>query len=226
MTLPTDTPAHPPPDASRSPRSRRHRRLGLGAVLAVLSPLVPTIGLVSPSAVAHEYTVGELEIRHPYAPPTPPGVASAAGYIVVVNTGTESDRLLGGTAPFADGIEIHRTTVEDDVSRMRRLDTGLEIPPGATVRLDPGETHLMFAGLDTALAEGERRPVTLAFERAGEVEVEFAIERDGGADAPVEHEGMDHEGADHGEMDHGEMDHGEMDHGEMDHDWMPHDAGS
>ena len=186
-----------------------HRRPALPAVLALLA-LAVTGGaatLTSAPLAAHEFTGGTLELVHPNAPPTPPGVSSAAGYLVIVNSGDEDDRLLGGSAPFASGIELHRTTVEDDVARMRRLDDGLAIPAGSTVRLDPGETHIMFTGLAEALPDGERRPATLVFERAGEIEVEFAIE-------PPDTSGASADAMDHGSMHHGEMDHGEMDHGE------------
>jgi len=180
---------------------RRHvTSAPLTRVLLSLSMLVAT------PLLAHDFTVGDLEIAHPSAPPTPPGVSSAAGYLVIVNTGETDDRLIGGSAPFASGIEMHRTTVVDDVARMRRLEEGLAIPAGATVRLDPGDTHLMFTGLAETLPDGERLPATLVFERAGSVEVEFAIERPETGDAPAE------------AMDHGDMNHGDMDHGETDHE--------
>lgn len=182
--------------------SCRRRSVILAAPLVLLTGL----SITALPAPAHEFTGGDLEILHPNAPPTPPGVSSAAGYLVVVNDGDRADRLIGGDAsPFADDVEIHRTTIENDVSRMRRLGDGLEIPAGSTVRLDPGDTHLMFIGLTAPLVDGDRHAATLVFERAGKIEVEFAVEPFDTSEAPAET-------TDHGDMNHGAMDHGEMDH--------------
>ena len=206
-------------------RRRLHPPAVPPALLAGLLSLA-SLSLLAASATtrAHDFSAGDLAILHPSAPPTPPGVSSAAGYLVIVNEGDETERLLGGdAAPFARGVEIHRTTVVDDVSRMRRLDDGLEIPPGATVRLEPGGTHLMFTGLVDPLPDGERRRAVLVFERAGAVDVEFAIERpttvgaadDGDTDlGDMDHGDMDHDDADQGGMDHDDTGHGDMDHGD------------
>lgn len=178
-------------------RTPQHRT-ALSAFLAVI--LCATVALAAAPLVAHEFRGGNLDLLHPSVPPTPPGANVAAGYVVIVNSGTEDERLLGGSAPFADGVELHRTTVENDVARMRRLDDGLAIPAGATVRLEPGGMHLMFVGLAEPLHDGERRPVTLVFERAGDVELEFAVERPGPGGEPAEttdHGGMDHGAAHH-----------------------------
>lgn len=59
--------------------------------------------------------------------------------------------------------------------RMRELEGGLAIPPGATVALAPGGLHLMLMGLKTPLKQGEKVPVTLVFEKAGTIDVELAI---------------------------------------------------
>ncbi len=59
--------------------------------------------------------------------------------------------------------------------KMRPIPGGLAIPAGATVELKPGGFHLMFMGLKRPLVEDETVMVTLTFEKAGAVEVPFAI---------------------------------------------------
>lgn len=127
-------------------------------------------------ALAHEHTAGDLVIDHPYARATPPNAPVAGGYMTIRNTGEAVDRLLGGTVGFADRVEIHEMTMDGDVMKMRPLPDGLEIPAGGEVQLRPGGYHLMFIGLEERLLEGESRPATLTFERAGEVAVEFTVE--------------------------------------------------
>jgi copper(I)-binding protein len=68
------------------------------------------------------------------------------------------------------------------VMKMREI-KALEIKPGTTVELKPGAHHLMFIGLTGPLAKGDRVKGTLAFENAGSVEIEYAVEAIGGAPA-------------------------------------------
>ena len=221
---------HSPPLQLASPRrSAGSRAEGLrgasrpavpraAASFAAGALFVLTCGGVPPLVAAHEFEQGDLFVDHPFAPATPPGVSSAAGYLTVTNNGEESERLLGGEAAFAGGgVELHRTTVENDVARMRELSEGLLIEAGETVSLAPGGTHLMFTGLEAPLVDGESLEATLRFERAGEVRVVFNVERPGsGTDS------MDHDAMDHGEMDHGAMDSGRTVDEKISHDGMDH----
>ena len=43
--------------------------------------------------------------------------------------------------------------MDGNVMRMRELEKGLEIPPGATVELKPGGFHIMFMGLKAPFAK-------------------------------------------------------------------------
>ena len=157
--------------------------------------LMLALSLVSTHSTAHEYLVGDLEVVHPYAPPTPPGVAMAAGYLEIINHGKEDDRLVGGKVHFAHEVQIHQTVVENDVSRMRQLEGGLVIPAGTSVKIEPMGIHLMFADLAEPLVDGDRQSATLVFEKAGELKVEFAIEHPGSGIMDGMHEdGMKMEG--------------------------------
>jgi len=85
------------------------------------------------------------------------------------------DRLLSATTPVADHVMIHASeTGADAVTRMIHLDV-LDLPAGQTVRFAPGGMHLMLMDLADKLAEGERFPLTLTFERAGAITVEVPV---------------------------------------------------
>ena len=156
------------------------------------------------AAQAHDYKVGDLVIDHPWSRATPGGADVGVGYITVVNKGDAPDRLIGGSTPVAENVEVHSMTMEGDMMKMRKLD-GLEVPAGGSVTLKPGGYHLMLIGLKKPLEEGKPFTATLNFEKAGKVDVEFKVE---GIGAPA----MKH--MDHGDMGHGDMDHGQMDHGD------------
>lgn len=119
--------------------------------------------------------IGALIIETPWARATPPGAKVGGGFLRITNTGSEPDRLLGGSAVFADHVEIHETSMVDNVMQMRELTEGIEIPPGQTVELKPGSFHLMFLGMTEPLKEGAHVKVTLDFQKAGKAEVKFDV---------------------------------------------------
>ncbi len=135
------------------------------------------------SVSAHDYKAGSLHIVHPWARATPKGAQVAGGYLKITNNGATPDRLVGGSSPAAGRFEIHEMATVDGVMRMRPLPRGLEIKPGETVELKPGSFHIMFMQLRQPFKEGERVKGTLRFEKAGLVEVEYAVEKMGAAPA-------------------------------------------
>ena len=152
------------------------------------------LALIVNAVSAHDYKAGSIEIKHPWARATPKGATVAGGYLKLINTGTARDRLIGGSTAAAGKFEIHEMSMDGGVMKMRPLPNGLEIKPGATVELKPGSYHLMFVGLTQPFEQGKRVKGTLQFEKAGTVEVEYAVEAIGGTP------GMDHDNM--GGMDH------------------------
>lgn len=135
------------------------------------------LGLAS-TARAHGYTAGDLRIIHPWSRAALANL-TGAGFMGLRNTGSTPDRLVSARAEIARVVEIHTHIRDGDVMRMRPVEGGIEIAPGAEVTLAPGGHHLMLIGLKRPMAKGDRVPLTLVFERAGEVEVELAIEAAG-----------------------------------------------
>ncbi len=134
--------------------------------------------IAATTAAAHApavFTVKDIEITAPWARATPGGAKVAAGYLAIKNNGTVGDTLIGGTLASAGRVEIHEVVAADGVMKMRELQKGLEIAPGATVELKPGGYHLMFVELAGAFKEGERIKGTLVFEKAGKVDIEFTV---------------------------------------------------
>ena len=121
------------------------------------------------------FKVGPLVIEAPWARATPGGAQVGGGYLKITNTGAEADRLIGGSLPTATSVEVHEMSMTDGVMRMRKLEKGLEIKPGQTVELKPGGHHIMFMGLREGLKQGQPVKGTLAFEKAGSVEIEYSV---------------------------------------------------
>ena len=142
--------------------------------------LATTLTLAATAVSAHEYKAGSLEIKHPWSRATPKGATIAGGYMTIVNTGAAPDRLVGGSTEVAGKFEIHEMSMDNGVMKMRPLTNGIEIKPGQTVEFKPGSYHLMFVGISKPLEQGKRVKGTLEFEKAGKVDVEYAVEAIGG----------------------------------------------
>ena len=146
--------------------------------------------LLSSPALAHELTVGALQIIHPHIPQPAASAKSAGGFMAIVNSGTEPDRLLGVESAVAAKTEIHLSKVDAaGVGSMAHVEA-IDIPAGGTVSLEHGGYHIMFMGLTGPLTEGEMVKGVLIFENAGRVEIEFQVDPPAGM-------GMDHDGMDH-----------------------------
>lgn len=133
--------------------------------------------LLAGSASAHDFKAGSLELKHPWSALAPPVAPVLGGYLTIVNTGPEPDRLVGGATDMSERLEVHESSLVDGVARMRPAKQGLEIAPGGTLKLQPGGTHIMLVNPSMRPKEGEKFKATLQFERAGSVEVEFLVQK-------------------------------------------------
>ncbi len=155
-----------------------------GALALVLATL-----LVALSALAHDYTHGNLRIDHPWARETASKARAGGAFMNIENTGDTADKLLRAATPMAARVEVHTVIREGDVMRMREV-PALELAPRSRVELKPGGYHIMLMELKVPLKLGDRFPLTLTFEKAGPVTIDIVVEKMSGP-AP-----------DHGKMKH------------------------
>ena len=188
------------------------------SALRLAAPVLLAATLVSTPALAHdEKTVGDITVSGAWTRATPPNAKAGGGFAVIENKGASDDRLVAAASDVAASTELHEMTVNDGVMKMREMADGISVPANGTLELKPGSYHVMFMGLKAPLKQGEIVPVTLTFEKAGSVTLDFKVERIG-AKGPEHGEG-DHSGMTNGDMkkmdgmDHGTMDHSKMDHG-------------
>jgi periplasmic copper chaperone A len=116
----------------------------------------------------------QVQVENAWTRATPPGSKIGAGYMTLRNTSATPDRLVGASSPAARKVEPHVTVRDGDISRMRPA-AGYDIPANGTFELDPGGAHLMLFDLKAPLKEGDKVPVTLRFQRSGEVKVEMQV---------------------------------------------------
>jgi copper(I)-binding protein len=118
----------------------------------------------------------DISVKQAWSRATPKGAQVAGGYLTIENHGTVADRLISAATPAAARLEIHEmTTLAGGIMMMRPVAGGLVIPPGASVTLAAGGSHLMFIDLAAPFSEGQHVDAALMFETAGKIDVSFDI---------------------------------------------------
>ena len=142
---------------------------------------VAALALAFTTPAEAEEGAAEVTILSAWARATPG--PTAAAYLELRNDGGEADRLIGASSPLAERIEFHAHRMADGVMSMAAVPE-IALAPRETVRLRPGELHLMLFRIAHALRPGDRFPLSLTFERAGTVTVEAVTAAPGAVQPP------------------------------------------
>ena len=127
--------------------------------------------LVLLAALAASPAMAQVNIENAWARATPPGAKVAAGYMMIRSAG---DRLIAVNSSAAERVEMHVTERDGDVARMKQVKA---YDVQGAFELKPGGAHLMFVNIKAPFKEGEKIPVVLRFEKAGEVKAQFHVGR-------------------------------------------------
>ncbi|MCF6444027.1 copper chaperone PCu(A)C [Nereida sp. MMG025] len=138
----------------------------------------------------------DINIKDAYARASTPTAKSGAAFMMITNTSDQADRLIGASSDVAKRVELHTHIEKDGVMNMVHIEEGFALEAGETIALERGGKHVMFMGLTQSFDDGAQVPVTLTFEKAGNVEVMVPVD----LKRQPKH-GMAH-GANHGEGDH------------------------
>jgi len=143
------------------------------------------VGLAAIAQALPALAANPIEVESPWARAALAGRTSAA-YMTLRNPGTDPDRLLSASTPAARTVELHTMSMDQGVMRMRPVQ-GIEVTPGSRSVLAPGGLHLMLIGLTGDLAQGGFLPLTLRFEKAGDVVVRVPVTTAGASGPPSGH---------------------------------------
>ena len=95
--------------------------------------LLAACGSPQPPLVA-----SDVEITRPM-----PGRHMSAGYFVLTNTTDSPIRITAAASPQFGMVEMHETTIEDGIARMREIEE-LVVPANSSVTFERGGKHLML----------------------------------------------------------------------------------
>lgn len=100
---------------------------------------------------------------------------TGAAYLTVKNDGDTPDKLIAVVTPAAGSAALHEMKMEGSVMKMRPV-LDISVPAHGSIVLKPGGYHVMMMELKEPLKQGMSFPLTLKFEKAGDVSVQVAVQ--------------------------------------------------
>jgi hypothetical protein len=114
-----------------------------------------------------------VKIDNAWVRATAPGQKVAGGFMDL--TADADMKLVGGSSPVSNTLELHMMKMEGGVMVMRHLPE-IALPKGKTVNLKPGGLHIMFIDLKQPIKEGDTVPVTLTVRKASGKEQQLRVD--------------------------------------------------
>ncbi|MGL4406009.1 MAG: copper chaperone PCu(A)C [Notoacmeibacter sp.] len=138
---------------------------------------VPAIDQIKTASMvmAEPVVLGDITIEGYWVRAMLPGQPVAGGFLKLTNKGGTDDRLVSASSPKSARMELHEMAMKGDVMEMREIAGGIIVPAGQTVELAPGGLHVMFFDIAETFKDGDTVPVTLTFEKAGEIELMLPV---------------------------------------------------
>jgi copper(I)-binding protein len=145
-------------------------------LISLTAALFAAVIVLSSGAFAHESKIGDLTIKHSWARATAKSAKTSAAYFMISNAGSTDDKLINVKSNQAKKTETHLSSMKDGMMKMARVD-GISIPAGGKAELKPGSYHIMFMGIKAPFVEKTSFPLTLIFEKAGEITIDVPVKK-------------------------------------------------
>lgn len=130
-----------------------------------------------------------LNAEQAWSRPALARIGTAVAYLTLRNEGSAPVRVVGASTPVAESVEIHESSVENNVARMQPRPEGVVVPPGGTVRFEPGGLHLMLMKPHADLKAGQSFTLTLRFDDGEVLAVPITVAM---REPAAGHAGMNH----------------------------------
>ncbi len=114
-----------------------------------------------------------IQLMNPFARKAKKGQNSAA-FVKVINTDLKTQQIVAATSPVANIIELHTSTEENGVHKMRPVEA-IDVPAGGVVELKSGGYHVMLIDLKHDLIAGQEIPVTFEMDNGNKIETTYSV---------------------------------------------------
>jgi copper(I)-binding protein len=128
-------------------------------------------------ATALPAMAADIMVEDAYARSSSMSAKTGAAFMMIHNHGATDDRLIGAASPAAKMVQLH--THEEDangVMKMMHVEEGFALPADGMIKMQRGGHHIMFMGITEPFEQGKMLPLTLTFEKAGQVEIEVPVD--------------------------------------------------
>jgi len=115
-----------------------------------------------------------ITVTKPWIRATAPGQTISGAFMTLVNNSEIAYALTSVSFSDASTVEIHETSMNDGMMRMRKLNQ-VTIPANGIAELKPGSFHIMLIGLEKDMVAGETETLTLTFSDDSQKTVEALV---------------------------------------------------
>ena len=148
--------------------------------------LIFAFALIVLPLVNAENSTGTLSVHGAWVREAPPNAVSLAGYMEIVNSGSEERSVVSAESPTFQAIELHRSIVLQGIARMVPQES-IPIPAGGNLALKPGDYHMMLMNPNKALKAGDKVSATLTFDNGERLVVTLEVKKGEGVDPEHQH---------------------------------------
>jgi copper(I)-binding protein len=161
--------------SSQGDRNYRKMEGKLKRITYLFGSMLLIGALNSQPAQSQEAKAGDLLISQPWSRAAPRGAETASSYLTIENKGATADRLVGGSTDVAEKVQIEKISMVGGGMQVSPVEGGLGIAPGEKLVLAPGGNRIGLLKLRSQMKKGTKVPMTLVFEKAGQVVVSFDV---------------------------------------------------
>jgi len=116
----------------------------------------------------------EINIADLWISEAPPTVSVLVAYVTLINNSEKPVSLVSVSCPLFSSIEIHRSIIKNGIASMQRH-AALEIPSKSTIKLSPGDYHLMLFNPKMPLKIGDMPVFIFGFSDGTQIRVKANI---------------------------------------------------
>ncbi len=117
-----------------------------------------------------------ISIEDAWGRPSPKVATAGAFYMLIKNDGSEADIFVAAESSACGVVELHESyKTEEGAMGMRPVEGGIEVPAGGQAELKMGGLHIMCIEKLEDFEVGAVMPLTLTFEKSGEMSIEIEI---------------------------------------------------
>jgi periplasmic copper chaperone A len=137
-------------------------------------PALAVLAAMSAAAIADDFKAGALTVAAPWARATIGEGTNSAAYMKIENSGDTPDKLMAVKTDAAENVSLHESRMDGSVMKMVPVGS-VDVPAHGSAVLKPLGLHVMLLGLKKPLTVGESLPLTLVFEKQGEVAITATV---------------------------------------------------